>query len=689
MIIENRIFKISKYCCAVVLITILITGALSDHVVAANDSDFMEAAKRAIRLKDYSKAASLYHSSALNGNVDAMYQLGVLFQMGRGVPKDHAKAVEWYKKATEQGHMRAQFNLGTMYESGWGTTPNYLMAYKCYQKAAAQGYDKAESKCKMLLEGGLLMLGNTKLPCEELLIATVKKNDLNNIIQLLNAGAEIDYQGRYGNTPLIEAVVCDHLEATKLLIIKGSCLEVYNKEGDNSLLIAVQKGNVEIAKELLEAGVNVNSSNSYGCTSSMIAAKHNDSSMVQLLIDYKADVKKLDDQGRDALHYALGKGNEEVANILIATGKVSLPSSDEIKLEKLEKIAVRLRENQQVENLDNAEMVNMFDCWTPLMISAWRGEVDIVRLLLFQGEDVNVRSSDGHTALSRASWKGHLEIVDLLLQAGAEMSIDEEVETSPFALAVKYGHKEVVLELIQDFIEKNGAINLFDRALYTTSGHWDVEIVEAIVDAGVDFKIEDDKQLSSSLLLNAALKGKGNLIAISVEHGADINTTNEAGKTAMMLAAESGYKDIVKYLIEMEAEIDLQDKQGYTALSLAVRSGSTEIVSLLINAGSNIQIQSNYGNTPLILAADGGHDEIVKLLVDQGGEVDVINKSGDNALLVAIKRSDKNVAKILLDKGAKPYIPESKQDEVDTEMKDLLKEYWTIKNLSSVLFSKH
>ena len=111
----------------------------------------------------------------------------------------------------------------------------------------------------------------------------------------------------------------------------------------------MQKGNVEIAKELLEAGVNVNSSNSYGCTPLMIAAKHNDSSMVQLLIDYKADVQKLDDQGRDALHYALNKGNGEAANILIATGKVTLPTSDEREHETLEKIAVRLKKTQEVE----------------------------------------------------------------------------------------------------------------------------------------------------------------------------------------------------------------------------------------------------------------------------------------------------------------------------------------------------
>jgi len=51
-----------------------------------------------------------------------------------------------------------------------------------------------------------------------------------------------------------------------------------------------------------------------------------------------------------------------------------------------------------------------------------------------------------------------------------------------------------------------------------------------------------------------------------------------------------------------------------------------------------------------------------------------------------MKRSDKNIAKILLDNGAKAYIQLSKLEEVDTEMKDLLKEYWTIKNSLAELF---
>ena len=691
---ENRInLKISHFF-AVIILGLLSTVTISASVMGEDASDTMEAAKRAVRMRNYSKAASLFHTLAFKGDANAKYQLGVFFQMGKGVPKDHAKAIEWYMKAAEQGHVRAQFNLGTMYEGGWGTTPDYQKAYDCYQKAAAQGHDKAKAKCIKLREGGLLMLGNTNLPKEELLIAVVKKDDLHNIAQLLSAGADINYQDKYGHTPLIEAVACGHIEATKLLIAKGSYLEMYNNEGDNALLLATQKGNLEIVKALLEAGANVNAYNNHGCISLMIAAKRNDILIVQLLIDYKADVQIVDGHSRNALHIALDKGHEEVTDCLLATGKVTLPPSDEESQKALEVIVARLKKSQDVKDTNDVESFRkteervLFEKWTPLMIAAWRDEIDIVRLLLSQGEDVNVRSEDGHTALSRASWKGHLNIVDVLLQAGAEINVSDDANTSPFILAAKYGHKEVVLRLIQKYINQYGAISFFDRALNTAPSPEYGEIVEIMVDAGIVLKLEENKQISPSLLLTAAFNGKIKLVETLLRHGADINVIDETGRTPLMLSAKTGHKEVVEHLLQKNAKVDIQDKQGHTAISLAGHSGNLEIVVLLINAGSNIQIKSKYGNTPLILATDAGHEEIVRQLIGQGGEIDVINKSGNNALIIAMKRSDKNVARILLDNGAKPYVPLSKLENVDTEMKDLLKEYWTIKNSLAELLRK-
>ncbi|EIJ42515.1 Sel1 repeat protein [Beggiatoa alba B18LD] len=49
--------------------------------------------------------------AAKGGHVEAQYQIGQLFYIGKGVKQDHDKALEWFKSAAQQGHPQAQFML--------------------------------------------------------------------------------------------------------------------------------------------------------------------------------------------------------------------------------------------------------------------------------------------------------------------------------------------------------------------------------------------------------------------------------------------------------------------------------------------------------------------------------------------------------------------------------------------------
>ena len=57
------------------------------------------------------KAFELYEQSALLGNSQGMYKVGVFYQYGSGVTKDTNNAKEWYAKAVAQGHEHAQTQL--------------------------------------------------------------------------------------------------------------------------------------------------------------------------------------------------------------------------------------------------------------------------------------------------------------------------------------------------------------------------------------------------------------------------------------------------------------------------------------------------------------------------------------------------------------------------------------------------
>jgi TPR repeat protein len=86
-------------------------------------------------------ASALRQLKALanNGNLEAAFQLSILYFAGQGVPNDPAQSVTWGRKAAEGGHAEAQANLGTSYAWGRGVARDLALADSWYRKAAEQG----------------------------------------------------------------------------------------------------------------------------------------------------------------------------------------------------------------------------------------------------------------------------------------------------------------------------------------------------------------------------------------------------------------------------------------------------------------------------------------------------------------------------------------------------------------------
>ncbi len=107
----------------------------------------LEAADRG----DYHTAVKEFQLSAERGDVKARYNLGVMYQLGLGVPQDDQEAVRWYRLAAEQGDASAQFKLGVMYDKGKGVLKDYVLAHMWLNLAEAKGVKEAV-KLRDLLE---------------------------------------------------------------------------------------------------------------------------------------------------------------------------------------------------------------------------------------------------------------------------------------------------------------------------------------------------------------------------------------------------------------------------------------------------------------------------------------------------------------------------------------------------------
>ena len=67
--------------------------------------------------------------AAKQGAAAAQFNLGNMYDEGRGVPQNDGEAVKWFRKAADQGYAKAQYNLALVYYSGEGVPENNIRAY--------------------------------------------------------------------------------------------------------------------------------------------------------------------------------------------------------------------------------------------------------------------------------------------------------------------------------------------------------------------------------------------------------------------------------------------------------------------------------------------------------------------------------------------------------------------------------
>jgi hypothetical protein len=98
------------------------------------------------------EAVKFYKLAADLGNIDAQYNLGVIYENSDGFEQKYIEAKKYYKMAAEQGDVDAQVNLGNIYND---IDHNYAKAIKYYKLAADMNNEDAQYKLGYLYENGL------------------------------------------------------------------------------------------------------------------------------------------------------------------------------------------------------------------------------------------------------------------------------------------------------------------------------------------------------------------------------------------------------------------------------------------------------------------------------------------------------------------------------------------------------
>ena len=91
---------------------------------------------------------------AQQGDAEAQYLLGYMYDEGSGTKENNAEAVKWYLKAANSGVAGAQYNLALMYENGEGIGKDIKNAIAWYTKSAIQGNAYAQYSLAYAYEAG-------------------------------------------------------------------------------------------------------------------------------------------------------------------------------------------------------------------------------------------------------------------------------------------------------------------------------------------------------------------------------------------------------------------------------------------------------------------------------------------------------------------------------------------------------
>ncbi|WP_218814551.1 ankyrin repeat domain-containing protein [Rickettsiella endosymbiont of Dermanyssus gallinae] len=228
---------------------------------------------------------------------------------------------------------------------------------------------------------------------------------------------------KQGNTPLHYACKNGNEAFVKLLLEKGTVIDIANGEGNTPLHYACENGNGTIVNLLLKKGVgsSINSENDEGTTPLHYACKNGNGIIVNLLLKNEAtsSINNKDEKGNTPLHYACKNGNETIINLLLKNGAVlSINHKNEkgntplhIACEKGNKgIAAILLGKKASLDIENA------DSDTPLHIACENGHEAIVALLLImrRGAPIDIANDFGDTPLDKARENGNAAIIKML-----------------------------------------------------------------------------------------------------------------------------------------------------------------------------------------------------------------------------------------------------------------------------------
>lgn len=302
------------------------------------------------------------------------------------------------------------------------------------------------------------------------------------------------------------------------------------------------------------------------------------------------------------------------------------------------------------------------------------GNSEQVRYLLEMGLEPDEPNDSGETPFWVATFRQHLEVVKLLVQAGADVNQIWEDEKTALEAMSAIGHAPLLTFLLENGANGFEGDRTFTLALYNAVWPKRENTARILLSYGA--------KPTESTFFEAAEFGMADVVEAGLRFGIDPNgkTYQDAGPEKprpgeryskphwkqqyrgndtrpLYCASRWGWTDVVKVLLDHGADVNLVGGPIGTALQAAALGGRLEIVQLLLKHGARINHVVGSHGTALSAAASNGQDDVVRLLLGAGADVNIPGGYFGYSLVASAEFDETMISSGPLDSVSRLFVP--------------------------------
>lgn len=283
------------------------------------------------------------------------------------------------------------------------------------------------------------------------------------------------------------------------------------------------------------------------------------------------------------------------------------------------------------------------------------GRMDMAKLLIIKGSDVNARDANEDTPLLLASSKSEADIIRMLVSDyNANIKAKNLQSFTCLHFASINNDIDIAIFLIEHGVDINGEDHKSGKTAlhYCAESGYD-DLCEELIVLGANICASGDKLYSRTPLHLASVNGHVSTVRVIASRKGEVDALcGLLDKSPLHLACECGYQHVAKVLLQFGADINLigLHTNGASPLHLACMNHHIETADFLVRNGASINQQGKFTcrGTPLHIACVMGFRDVVELLISHGAILDQRDKLGFTPLHTACEAGEYDIASFLI-----------------------------------------